>query len=304
MAVIKFINVKIGNLKRAIDYITRVEKTNDKLIYAKDCEKENVLEEFNFVKKCFKKEKGRQYYHFIQSFSPNDKLDYETANKIGQKICEYFKDYQILMTTHTDKDYIHNHFIMNSVDFRTGKKYQQSYKDLCNIKELSNKLCAEYGLKQIKIDNTKSTKYLKSGEYYLSKKYETEKNRLIKTINKCINNSKSKQHFIYNMSELGYKVKWQDNRKYITYTTPSNLKFRDKRLLNEKYSKSRMESYFKRIEKKNNVLDIVKNVSSMIPQKLNSTNKKTNNLNNFDMSDEAKKDYLKKKENVSSIEWE
>ena len=303
MAIIKFVNVKVGNLKRAIKYITNPDKTNENLIYCKDCEREHVLEQFNYIKKFFDNEEKRQYYHFIQSFSPNDNVSHELANKIGQRLCEYFKDYQIIMATHIDTDHLHNHFIMNSVSFVNGKKYQQSYKDLIKLKEVSNSLCAEYELKQIKLDNSKTTRYLKSGEYHLSKKEETEKIKLIKNINKCIKISKSKSQFIYNMNNIGYKVKWQDNRKYITYTTPSRFKFRDKRLLNEKYSKTRMEDYFKRIENKNKVLDVVKNISNLIPQKFNNT-KDNKILNSFDMSDEAKKDYLKKKENSSSIEWE
>ena len=303
MAIIKFVNVKVGNLKRAIKYITNPDKTNANLIYCKDCEREHVLEQFNYIKKFFDNEEKRQYYHFIQSFSPNDNVSHELANKIGQRLCEYFKDYQIIMATHIDTDHLHNHFIMNSVSFVNGKKYQQSYKDLIKLKEVSNSLCAEYELKQIKLDNSKTTRYLKSGEYHLSKKEETEKIKLIKNINKCIKISKSKSQFIYNMNNIGYKVKWQDNRKYITYTTPSRFKFRDKRLLNEKYSKTRMEDYFKRIENKNKVLDVVKNISNLIPQKFNNT-KDNKILNSFDMSDEAKKDYLKKKENSSSIEWE
>ncbi len=303
MAIIKFVKVTKGNLKNAINYITKEDKTSKDLIYCKDCDMNNVLDQFKYVKELYSNTDGRQYYHFIQSFSPKDKLDYELANKIGQEMCEYFKEHQIIMATHKDKDYIHNHFIMNSVNFETGKKYQQSAKDLEKIKILSNKLCEKYNLKQINLSNSKVSKYLKSGEYHLSKKEETEKKKLISTINKCIRMSKSKNQFIYNMNMLGYKVKWQDNRKYITYTTPLNMKFRDKRLLNEKYSKERMEQYFKRVESKNKILNIVNNASSL----LNNSNmiRNSKNLNvNSDISDIAKKEYIKKKENASSIEWE
>lgn len=303
MAIIKFVKVKKGNLKNVINYVTREDKTDNNLIYCKDCDKENVLEQFKYIKELYQNTDGRQYYHFIQSFSPKDKLDYELANKIGQEMCNYFKDYQILMTTHKDKDYIHNHFVMNSVNFITGKKYQQSAKDLYKIKELSNKLCAKYNLKQINLDNSKISKYLKSGEYHLSKREETEKNKLIRVINKCIKCSKSKEQFIFKMNELGYKVKWQDNRKYITYTTPLNIKFRDKRLLNIKYTKERIEIYFKKLSKKN----ILKN--NFI--KITHTNKNkgnisstSNSLDTKEYSDIAKKEYIKKKENASSIEWE
>lgn len=303
MAIIKFVKVKKGNLKNAINYITRDDKTSKDLIYCKDCDINNVLEQFKYVKELFSNTDGRQYYHFIQSFSPKDKLDYDLANKIGQEMCEYFKGHQIIMTTHKDKDYIHNHFIMNSVNFENGKKYQQSAKDLEKIKLLSNKLCENYNLKQINLSNSNVSKYLKSGEYHLSKKEETEKKKLINTINKCIIMSKSKNQFIYNMNILGYKVKWQDNRKYITYTTPLNMKFRDKRLLNEKYSKERMEQYFKRVESRNKILNIVNNASSLLNNRNVVRNSKDISINS-DVSNIAKKEYINKKENASSIEWE
>ena len=301
MAIIKFVKVKKGNLKNAINYITREDKTSNDLIYCKNCDLKNVLDEFKYVKELYSNTDGRQYYHFIQSFSPKDNISYELANKIGQEMCNYFKDYQIVMTTHKDKDYVHNHFIMNSVNLETGKKYQQSLKDLENIKKLSNKLCEKYNLKQINLNNSKVSKYLSSGEYHLSKKEETEKKKLINTINACIRKSKSKEHFIYNMNQLGYKVKWQDTRKYITYTTPSNMKFRDKRLQNEKYSKEKMELYFERIKNKSKFLIAINQTSSIL--KSNKNNKVNKLINNSEMSDIAKKDYLKSKENASSIEW-
>ncbi len=301
MAIIKFVKVKKGNLKNAINYITKEDKTSKELIYCKDCDIGNVLEQFKYVKELYSNTDGRQYYHFIQSFSPDDKVDYELANKIGQELCSYFKNYQIVMATHKDKNYIHNHFVMNSVNFETGKKYQQSAKDLENIKKISNKLCERYGLKQINLENSKVSKYLSSGEYHLSKKEETEKKKLIKTINKCIKSSTSKEQFIYKMNELGYKVKWQDTRKYITYTTPTNMKFRDKRLQNVKYTKERMESYFNKLKKKLKIKNTIIQVSS-----LNRKNKE--NINKIkdtaEYSDIAKKEYIKKNENASSIEWE
>ena len=301
MAIIKFVKVKKGNLKNAINYITKEDKTSKELIYCKDCDIDNVLEQYKYVKELYSNTDGRQYYHFIQSFSPDDKVDYELANKIGQELCSYFKNYQIVMATHKDKNYIHNHFVMNSVNFETGKKYQQSAKDLENIKKISNKLCERYGLKQINLENSKVSKYLSSGEYHLSKKEETEKKKLIKTINKCIKSSTSKEQFIYKMNELGYKVKWQDTRKYITYTTPTNMKFRDKRLQNVKYTKERMESYFNKLKKKSKIKNTIIQVSSLNRKNKENINKTKDTT---EYSDVAKKEYIKKNENASSIEWE
>ena len=212
MAVIKFVKVKKGNLKNAVSYITRQDKTDENLIYCKDCRLDSIIQEFNYTKKLYNNLEGRQYYHFIQSFSPKDKLDYELANNIGKEMCSYFKDYQVIMTTHKDKDYIHNHFIINSVNMNTGKKYHQSKKELEDIKRLSNEICKRYNLKTINMDNKEVSKYSGSKEFHLSKKEITEKTKLITNINECIKYSLSKEQFIFLMKEQGYKVLWKDTR--------------------------------------------------------------------------------------------
>ena len=300
MAIIKFVKVRKGNLKNAVKYITQEEKTEDDLIYCKDCDKNNVIEQFQYVKKLYNNLNGRQYYHFIQSFSPNDKLDYKLANDIGKEICANFKDFQIIMATHKDKDYIHNHFIMNSVNFKTGKKYQELKKDLEKIKLLSNEICKRYGLRQINLNKSNISRYKSSKEYHLSKRDETEKQKLIKVINKCIKESYSKKQFIFNMNQNGYKVRWEENRKYITYITPKNIKFRDIRLQNPKYLKEKMDKYFKRLERSNKVKTIFSTIET--------SNKKSNYNKELvykkDFSDIEKLEYINRQKNSSSIEWE
>lgn len=300
MAIIKFIKVRKGNLKKAIKYITRSDKTDKNLIYCMNCQFESAEYEFNLTKKIFNKLGGRQYYHFVQSFSPKDILDYETANKIGQEFCNYFKDYQIVMATHKDKEYIHNHFIMNSVNMITGEKYHQSKRELEKIKELSNNICGKYNLKQINIDKQKISKFVSQNEYYLSKKQLTQKQKLIKNINECIKKSKTKEQFIYYMNQNGYGVIWKDTRKYITYITPENIRFRDIRLNNIKYTKEKMEKYLEKVKNK-----VIRNSLIKIACINNSKNNSNNSKLNVDeYSDIAKKDFIKKQENASSIEWE
>ena len=73
---------------------------------------------------------GRGYYHIVQSFSPDDPLDFETTHEIGLKFAEYFQSYQCVVTTHMNIDHIHNHIIMNSVNFETGRKFHQSAREM------------------------------------------------------------------------------------------------------------------------------------------------------------------------------
>ena len=301
MAIFKCVKIKKYNLGGLLKYVSKVEKTRVELVYAKDCSIETAKYEFEFVKKLYNKTDKRQYYHFVQSFDPNDDITPELAHQVGKEMLKCFDGFQVVLGTHIDKKHLHNHFVINSVSFKNGLKYHQSNKDLKNIKILSNDICKKYNLSTIKIETGKCSRYMDKNEYHITNKTETEKQKLLKAINKCIKSSTSKEQFIYKMNELGYKVKWQDTRKYITYTTPTNMKFRDKRLQNVKYTKERMESYFNRLKKKEKIKNTIIQISSLNKKNKESINKVEDTT---EYSDVAKKEYIKKNENASGIEWE
>lgn len=243
MAIIKFINNN-ATLKTSLNYVMKEEKTENKLISGKDCIAENAYNEMKSVKKYYDKlNKGRDKIHFIQSFSPNDNLTYEQAHEIGMKMAEYFKGFQVVVATHIDKKHLHNHIIINSVNFENGKKFHQSRADLRKIKELSDKLCKEYGLTitdgKAKVDD------IKINEYKSRQKGESWKYQLETDIDFCMKKANNKSEFFKEMSSLGYKVTWTKERKNITFTTPNGKKCRDRKLHNEKYLKENMEKYFK-----------------------------------------------------------
>ena len=97
-------------LNNIFGYVKRREATQDKLIGGVNCDPDAALDEFIFVKKLFHKEEGRQYYHFVQSFSPEDDLTPETAHEIGLRFAEAFPEYQVLIATHVNTGALHNHF--------------------------------------------------------------------------------------------------------------------------------------------------------------------------------------------------
>lgn len=242
MAIIKFINNNV-DLKKTLNYICKEEKTNNKLISGKDCISENAYEEMMKVKNKFNKLTGRDKIHLVQSFNPNDKLSYKTAHEIGLKLAEHFKGFQVVVATHQDKAHIHNHIVINSVNFETGLKFQQSKKDLAELKKLSNKLCLEYGLS---IPNEKSkVDDIKINEYKVRQNSTSWKLQLEKSIDEVMNKTNNKFEFIQEMNKLGYKVTWTKERKNITYTTPEGMKCRDRKLHSEKYLKDNMELYYK-----------------------------------------------------------
>ena len=109
MAIVKF--VPAGSpLNNIFDYVMRDEATEDKLISGINCSPESALEEFQFVKKRFRKEGGRSYYHIVQSFSPDDDLTPETAHEIGLIFAEYFPGFQIVVATHVNTNAIQYEF--------------------------------------------------------------------------------------------------------------------------------------------------------------------------------------------------
>lgn len=230
MAIVKFVNSG-SPMNNIFNYVTRSEATESKLICGVNCSPDSALDEFKFVKKHFGKEDGRTYYHIIQSFSPDDDLTPETANEIGIKLAEYFPVFQILVATHVNTNAIHNHLILNSVNFENGKKFHQSRDEMLQVKEYSNQLCREYGLSvtEVKTKNNRNLLW---------------KRQLIETASYAIGWSATKEDFIEYMREHGYDIKWEDKYKYITFTTPEGYKVRDNKLFDERFLKDNLELYF------------------------------------------------------------
>ena len=230
MAVVKFV-ISGSPMNNIFPYIMKKEKTEQKLISGINCMPETAMEEFIAVKKQFGKTNGRQYYHVVQSFSPNDNITPETAHEIGLKFAEYFGNYQTVVATHIDRKHIHNHIVFNSVNFKTGKKFHQTRDEMIQAKEYSNKLCEEYGLS---VTEAKATRY----------DMPKWKRKLLIKVEYAMKNSATKEDFIYVLGRMGIQVDWQDNHKYITFTTDGNHKCRDNKLFDERFLKENLEIYF------------------------------------------------------------
>jgi hypothetical protein len=190
----------VHGLKAVLDYIKNDDKTlNGKLIYGKDCLTTKTFESMMLTKQAFMKIDGRQYEHFIHSFAKDDDITPETALEISRKMIEglpQFKDYQVLLATHTDKEHIHTHIVVNSVSGLDGKKWQRSPKDLQAFREKSDELCKSYGLSVIE----KAKKGWKSyGEY----KKNSWKEKLADDISKTVTTSTTREEFYHKLSRLG-----------------------------------------------------------------------------------------------------
>jgi len=254
MAIIKAVATRQkAKLSSGIKYITNPEKTDQLLVSGKDCNPQTALAEMETTKELFDKTDGRKYKHFIQSFDPTDVIDPEKAHELGKEFAEKsFLGYEVLIATHLDKDHIHNHFIVNSVNFKSGLKLQSSKDDLQNMKDLNDRICEHEGLHVIQRKNP--GKELSMKEYQVAIKGQSWKFKLMSEIDQSMETSKNKEEFIKLMEDKDYKVNW--NGKNITYTTSEtkpgkgSRKCRDNKLHDEKYSKKEMENGFSRVKEK------------------------------------------------------
>ena len=235
MAVIKAVNSR-ASIANAINYITKKEKTDEKLISGYNCCGITALDEMKATKEAWNKTGGRQYKHFIQSFSPNENISPDEAHKIAAELVESwnkFKGYEVCYATHKDKNHIHTHIIVNSVSFENGKKFCYSKKELQDFKDLLDKILLKYN-KSICEKNTEITSFnineYKTLEKALSGKYESWILNIALVINSAKQTAKSVEEFINILLQKGIKTEWKGSRKYITFKDKDNNKVRDKRL--------------------------------------------------------------------------
>ena len=246
MAVIKACATKqTARLSTAIKYVTNPSKTDQLgLVSGKDCNPQTVLVEMETTKALFDKGDGRQYKHFIQSFNPKDVIDPAKAHELGREFAEKsFPGHEVLVATHIDKNHLHNHFIVNSVNFEDGLKIQCSPIDLQKMKEFNDLICEREGLHVIK-EKTPG-KHLSMNEYQVAIKRESWKFKTMGVIDQVMERAQTKGEFVKDMEAQGYQVKWTDQRKNITYTTPDGHKVRDNKLHDPNYLKEAMENEFK-----------------------------------------------------------
>ena len=120
-----------------------------RLITGINCNPDCAYTQFRNTKLLYGKESGRQYYHFVQSFSPEDHVSPELAHSIALRFIaetEKFKGFEVVAATHCDRDHIHTHFVMNSVNAETGLKFHIKQDEIGMLMESSDKVVSEYGL--------------------------------------------------------------------------------------------------------------------------------------------------------------
>ena len=253
MAIVKFIPARkaqsSGGLHGSMEYCKQEHKTWDEgtkrhLVTGVNCVADTAYREFMNTKRFYEKTGGRMYYHVVQSFSPEEELTAETAHEIALKLAEEFSGFEVLVCTHTDRDHLHSHLIINSVSTEDGRKYHSDKDNIQRIRLASDQLCMQYGLSVIK-PKQKRTPGMSAAEYRSADKGESWKLRLAIAIDDAMEVARTRAHFMELMEMEGYLVRWDKDRKYITYTTPEGERCRDIRLHEAKYLKENMEREFR-----------------------------------------------------------
>ena len=248
MAVIKRIASK-ATPKKIVSYLTQEEKTEEKLIGGKDCDPDNIVNDFNMTQELYGKTGGVKYHHIIQSFSPEDNITPEKAHEIGKELAEsQFKGFEVFVVTHKDKDHIHNHLVVNSVSFENGLKYNASNKSLWDIKRESNRLCERENLKTLDLEH-KAEKRISSAEKRIMDRGQIPwKDELRQIIDIARERTKDLQSF-REFLEKNFEIETRVTKNSISYKHPDHGKAIRGRSLGDKYNKEELENEFNGQEK-------------------------------------------------------
>ena len=235
-------------MSSAMNYVTKDEKTvfnGKKLVTGINCTPETVYGDFMTTKNLYHKTEGVLFYHMIQSFPKGEDVDPLTAHAAALKLAEYYSGHEVLVCTHTDRDHIHSHFLINSVSFETGKKLHIAKEQLQELCQRNDRVCREFSLPVfVPNPNRSKTKSMTVGEYHTAARGDSKKLLLMNVINDCMRHAASREEFVSLMASEGYKVRWEDDRKNITYTNPDGWRCRDQKLFGDKYLKEMMELEF------------------------------------------------------------
>ena len=224
----------------------KTECDGQQLVTGINCQPESVYADFMTTKRLHHKTDGVLFYHMVQSFPKGEAVDPVAAHAAALKLAEYYEGYEVLVCTHTDREHIHSHFLINSVNFDTGKKLHVAKEQLQELRQRNDQVCMEFSLPVFRpADRKEKTKTMSIGEYHTAVRGQSKKLQLMNIINDCMRHASTREEFIALMESEGCKVRWEASRRNITYTTPSGWQCRDRLLFGDKYLKEKMEDEFK-----------------------------------------------------------
>ena len=228
-------------------YVSQVNKTlwdGQQLVSGIDCQPETAFDEFLSTKLLHHKDGGVMFYHMVQSFLKGADVDPRAAHEAARQLAGYFEGCEVLVYTHVDREHIHSHCIINSVNFETGRKVHMADEQIQELRVRNDQICEELGLPKFQRDEQKRSRGMSNAEYYTADRGESWKFELMRVIYECMRCAGNREEFLALLRAEGYDATWTESRKNITYTTPDGRKCRDSRLHIEKYIKENMEAEF------------------------------------------------------------
>ena len=239
--------------KGVIDYCVQPSKTMDStenalFVSGVNCVPGMAQESFLATQKVFGHEPdGVRFYHYVQSFAPDEELTPQEAHEIGLELARGFGNREVLVATHIDREHLHNHFVVCAYDFDTGKKLHANKQFLAKLREQSDAICVAHGLSVLNpYDPNVRSERLGPKEYRAANAGNSWKMQLRVCIDHCMSYCRNKHEFFEGMKQLGYDVIWTAERKHITYIVQApGQRVRDIRLTDEKYLKENMEHEFR-----------------------------------------------------------
>ena len=234
-------------MKSVMRYVSQLSKTlwdGQQLVSGIGCQPETAFDEFLSTKLLHRKDGGVMFYHMVQSFPKGANIDPRTAHEAARQLAGYFAGCEVLVCTHTDREHIHSHCIINSVNFETGRKVHMADEQIQELRVRNDQICEELGLPKFQKDEQRQVRGMSNAEYYPAAKGESWKFELMRVIDECMRYAGTREEFLALLRAEGYTANWSPARKNITYITPDGRKCRDSKLHMMKYLKENMEAEF------------------------------------------------------------
>ena len=273
MAYVKIFPIK-ATADKAVKYILNPEKTDEQLLVSSfGCTPETAAFEFSLTRKEADENvscrDGNLAWHLIQSFKPEE-TDAVTAHEIGKQFADSVLKgkYEYVITTHVDKNHIHNHIVFNATSFIDYHKYRSGKNNIYHLCRLSNRICQENGLSVSVPTGEKSRSYKENMEYNSGKSWKA---MLKASIDKAIWSSVTFEEFQLKMQQARYEIR---HGKHLSFRAPEQKYFTNCKTLGSYYTE---EKIFYRISQNRNRLKIPKNISREVRLYIDMTSYIANN---------------------------
>ena len=217
-----------GCMKSVMRYVSKLSKTlwdGQHLVSGIGCQPETAFDEFLSTKLLHHKDGGVIFYHMVQSFPKGADINPRTVHEAARRLAGYFEGCEVLVCTHTDREHIHSHCIINIVNFETGKKVHMADEQIQEPRVRNDQICEELGLPKFQKDEQRQSRGMSNAEYYTASKGESWKFELMRVIDDCMRCAGNREEFLALLRSEGYSATWTDSRKNITYITPDGRKW-------------------------------------------------------------------------------